>query len=101
VALFAGVTLSIGGLVVLALNIMRSESWLRLIVGRRSWKAIETLVAVILCLTALVLPTEFGTGIRTFSAIVSRDAQSELQQLLVQDAPPPRGRPPLHPTGHL
>ena len=77
------VTLSVAGMLLLVLHLLRSE-WAGLAVGKRLWKDVQSIGVLMLCAAALLRPGDFKTAMGTFTTEVSHDAQREFGAALTK-----------------
>jgi len=78
---FAGVTLSVAGLVVLAFAIMQSEIG-EILVGRHLWNWVKPLAALIIVGTAVWRPDDYTKGIDTVMVTATAEANEVIQPIV-------------------
>src|SRR4051812_26493279 len=87
--LFRGVTLSLAGLVVLAVGIMRFEFG-DVLVGRRRWCVITFVAAMVVLAVAHFRPADFVGGVKTIATEMQREVTTGLQRVGIGVTPTTR-----------
>lgn len=101
--LFEGVMLSVAGLVVFSIAILRSEDMGSALFGRRTWGRISIAAAVTVAGIAHFRPVDFQRGLSTAVEVASRELQKPIEAAMKAafpvttttstSAPAPVGRP--------